>query len=155
MKKDFLPIHILDTTSFASLSLRGDNNSTFQQYLNKYADFTHYHMPKGNMDLGDYSQLMDQLSQYETVVIGLHGMNNSASKRFGLKSEDLLFLQNLSEQSNVVLTVFGNAYSLKYLQSFQYILMMYEDNEITQKTGSSNAFWCKTNQGKITCFSCS
>ncbi|WP_375580940.1 glycoside hydrolase family 3 N-terminal domain-containing protein [Marivirga tractuosa] len=148
-EKNFLPIHILDTTNFASISLRGNKNSTFQQYLDKYADFTHYHLPKGSMDLGDYSQLMTQLSQYETVVVGLHGMNNSASKRFGLKSEDLLFLQNLSEQANVVLTVFGNAYSLKYLQSFQQILMMYEDNEITQKLAPQMLFGAKSTKGKL------
>ena len=148
-EKGFLPIHILDTTNFASLSLRGNKNSTFQQYLNKYADFTHYHLPKENMDLGDYSQLMTQLSQYETVVVGIHSMNNSASKRFGLKSEDLLFLQNLSEQANVVLTVFGNAYSLKYLQSFQHVLMMYEDNEITQKLAPQMIFGAKPTKGKL------
>lgn len=139
----------MDTTNFASLSLRGNNNSIFQQYLSKYADFTHYHLPKDNMDLGEYSQLMNQLSQYETVVVGLHDMNNSASKRFGLKSEDLLFLQNLSEQSNVVLTVFGNAYSLKYLQSFQHVLMMYEDNEITQKLAPQMIFGAKPTKGKL------
>ncbi|MGM0582615.1 MAG: glycoside hydrolase family 3 N-terminal domain-containing protein [Bacteroidota bacterium] len=148
-ENNLLPIHILDTTNFASLSLRGNKNSTFQQYLNKYADFTHYHLPKENMDLGDYSKLMNQLSQYETVVVGLHGMNNSSAKRFGLKSEDLLFLQNLSEQANVVLTVFGNAYSLKYLQSFQHVLMMYEDNEITQKLAPQMIFGAKSTKGKL------
>jgi len=148
-EKNFLPIHILDTTNFASLSLRGPKNSTFQKYLDKYADFTHYNLSIENMDLGDYSQLMNQLSQYETVVVGLHGMNNSASKRFGLKSEDLLFLQNLSEQSNVVLTVFGNAYSLKYLQSFQHLLMMYEDNDITQKLAPQMLFGAKPIKGKL------
>jgi len=148
-KDDFLPIHILDTTNFASLSLRGAENSTFQQYLDKYADFTHYNLSTENKDLGDYSQLMNQLTQYETVVVGLHGMNNSASKRFGLRSEDLLFLQNLSEQSNVVLTIFGNAYSLKYLQDFEHILMMYEDNEITQKLAPQMLFGAKPIKGKL------
>lgn len=148
-EKNFLPIHILDTTTFASLSLRAKKNTTFQQYLDKYADFTHYHLEKENMDLGDYSQLMDQLSQYETVVVGLHGMNNNASKRFGLKSEDILFLQNLSEQTNVVLTVFGNAYSLKYLHSFPHLLLMYEDNEITQKLAPQMLFGAKPIKGKL------
>lgn len=148
-EKNFLPIHILDTTNFASLSLRGDKNSVFQQFLNKYAEFTHYNLAKDNLDLGDYSQLMDQLSQYETVVVGLHGMNNTASKRFGLKSEDMLFLQNLSEQTNVVLTVFGNAYSLKYLHSFPHVLMMYEDNNITQKLAPQMLFGAKPVKGKL------
>lgn len=146
---NFLPIHILDTTNFASLSLRGDKNSAFQHYLDQYADFTHYDLPKGNSDLGDYTQLMTQLSSYETVVVGLHGMNNSASKRFGLESEDLLFLRNLSEKANVVLTVFGNAYSLKYLQSFPQILLMYEDNEITQKLAPQMLFGAKATRGKL------
>ncbi|WKV10463.1 glycoside hydrolase family 3 N-terminal domain-containing protein [Marivirga harenae] len=148
-EKKFLPIHILDTTNFASISLRGSKNSIFQQYLSKYADFTHYNLSKDNMDLGDYSRLMDQLSQYETVVVGIHDMNNSSSKRFGLKSEDLLFLQNLSEKANVVLAVFGNAYSLKYLQSFQHVLLMYEDNDITQKLAPQMLFGAKAIKGKL------
>ncbi|WNB17401.1 glycoside hydrolase family 3 N-terminal domain-containing protein [Marivirga arenosa] len=148
-KKNFIPIHILDTTTFASLSLRGEKNSTFQKFLNKYADFTHYDLPKGNYDLGDYTRLMDQLSQYETVVVGLHNMNNSPSKRFGLKSEDLLFLQNLSEKSNVIITVFGNAYSLKYLQNFEQVLLMYEDNDYTQKLAPQMLFGAKAIKGKL------
>jgi CubicO group peptidase (beta-lactamase class C family) len=148
-KNNFIPIHILDTTNFASLSMRGDKNSVFQQYLNKYAEFTHYNLPKESVDLGDYTQLMNQLKNYETIVVGIHAMNNSASKRFGLKEEDLLFLQNLSEEANVVLTVFGNPYSLKYLQSFEHVLMMYEDNDITQQLAPQMLFGAKPIRGKI------
>ncbi len=148
-KNNFVPISILDTTNFASLSLRGDKNSVFQQYLNKYAPFTHYQLAKNEDNPAIYTRLMSQLSQYETVVIGLHDMGNYASRRFGLKEDDLLFLQKLSEETNVVLTVFGNAYSLSYLPNFDHILLMYEDTPETQQLAPQILFGAKAAKGKL------
>lgn len=148
-KNNFVPIHILDTTSFASLSFKGGKNSLFQKTLSKYADFNHYHLEGKTNDLEEMTQLMSQLKQYETVVVGVHHLTNSPSKRFGLSAEDILFLNNLAVETNVVLVVFGNAYSLKYLQDFEHILLMYEDNEHTQKIAPQIIFGAKLATGKL------
>ncbi len=148
-KNNFLPIHMLDTTNFASLSLRGDKNSIFQQYLSKYALFNHYQLGKKEDEPARMTKLMNQLSQYETVVVGLHDMGNYASKRFGLRDDDLLFLQKLAEETNVVLSVFGNAYSLSYLSNFDHILLMYEDTPETQKLAPQIIFGAKPAKGKL------
>lgn len=146
---DLLPFKVLDTTSFASLNLRGAKNSTFQRYLNKYASFNHYELAESTDDPQVYSQLINQLKAYETVVVGIHDMNNTPSRRFGLKQEDILFLQTLAEHTKVVLTVFGNAYSLSYLSNFNNIVLMYEDNEYTQKIAPQILFGAKASKGKI------
>lgn len=148
-KNNLVPIKILDTTNFASLSLRGRKNSRFQQYLSKYATFQHFHLAENADNPAIYTRLMDQLRSYETVVVGIHDLNNSPSRKFGLKNEDILFLKNLSENSNVILTVFGNAYSLKYLKDFEHLLLMYEDNQITQKLAPQIIFGAKAASGKL------
>ncbi|GAA5025648.1 beta-N-acetylglucosaminidase [Marivirga lumbricoides] len=148
-KNNFVPIKIIDTTNFASLSLRGELNSTFQQYLSKYAPFTHYNLGKNEKDPAIFTRLMDQLSQYETVVVGIHDMGNYASRRFGLREDDILFLQKLAEETNVVLSVFGNAYSLSYLSDFEHILLMYEDTPETQKIAPQILFGALPAKGKL------
>ncbi|GAB3331008.1 glycoside hydrolase family 3 N-terminal domain-containing protein [Marivirga atlantica] len=148
-KNNFVPIRILDTTNFASLSLRGKKNSDFQKYLSKYARFQHYQLAEDEDNPAIYTQLMNQLRSYETVVVGLHDLNNSPGSKFGINQEDILFLQNLAEQTNVVLTVFGNAYSLKYLTNFDHILLMYEDNEYTHKIAPQIIFGAKAAKGKL------
>ncbi|MBK6266633.1 serine hydrolase [Marivirga sp. S37H4] len=148
-KNNFVPIHLLDTTNFASLSLRGEENSLFQQYLSKYAPFSHYQLNKKEDDPAVLTRLMNQLSKYETVVVGIHDMANYASKRFGLRDDDLLFLQKLAEETNVVLSVFGNAYSLSYISNFDHILLMYEDTPETQQLAPQILFGAKPAKGKL------
>ena len=83
------------------------------------------------------------------MVVGIHDLNNSPSKRFGLQQEDILFLQTLAEHSQVIITVFGNAYSLNYLSNFKHILLMYEDNEFTQKIAPQILFGAKIASGRL------
>jgi beta-glucosidase-like glycosyl hydrolase/CubicO group peptidase (beta-lactamase class C family) len=148
-KNKLIPFNVLDTTNFASLNLRGSKNSTFEKYLSKYASFNKYHLAEKENDPQVYTRLINQLKSYKTVVVGLHDMSNSPSKRFGLNKEDLLFLQTLSEHTEVILTVFGNAYSLSYLSNFNHILLMYEDNEYTQKLAPQLLFGAKAAKGKL------
>ena len=41
-ENDFVPVRVLDTNSFASISIGAPKNNTFQKYLSKYTKFTHY-----------------------------------------------------------------------------------------------------------------
>lgn len=135
-----IPLQVLDTNNFASLSLREEKGNTFQQYLGKYASFTHYNIPEKGADADVYSDLLDELSHYKTVVVGIHHMSNYASRNFGVYQEDLLFLQSLAKRTHVILVVFGNAYSLKYFKNFDEVLCAYEDNEYTRKVAPQVLF---------------
>jgi len=126
-KNDLLPITLIDTTSFASLSL-SDKAPLFHKSLSSYAQFDSF----SNVGGRSYQELKDQLQKYEVVVIGVFGMNNYPSKNFGLKTEDIKFINELSKHTKVILSIFGNPYSLSQFSGIDHLICAYENNSYTQ-----------------------
>lgn len=137
-KGNFLPIKNLDLQSFASISL-GEDAKIFQKHLAKYAPFEHFHMNKG-ADAGSLQILEEQLSNFNTVVVGIFGVTNSPSRAFGIQASDMAFIKNLSKTKNVVTILFGNAYAAKQMQDFPHHLIAFENNDFTQKLAAEIIF---------------
>jgi beta-N-acetylhexosaminidase len=131
--KDFLPIKIVDTTSFASVSIGIEKGNTFQMNLNHYASFDHYAVANKNAADTAYDHLLDKLKGYEVVVVGLHNTSAFNSVNFGISDASKRFIEKLSSKTKVILSVFGNPYSLKYFTYSKNLICAYEDNETTQK----------------------
>jgi beta-glucosidase-like glycosyl hydrolase/CubicO group peptidase (beta-lactamase class C family) len=121
-KDNLLPVSVLDTASFCSLTLGTEENLVFQSTLDFYAPFNHY-----NYSTTDESRLKELLPRYDYTVVAIRGMNNSRSKQYGLKSKDLEFLRSISNQTNLVLVVYGNPYSLKYFEDFETVIVTHHD----------------------------
>lgn len=126
-ENELLPFHILDTTAFASLSLN-ELAPTFHQTLGEYANFEAFN----NLTKIPTELLIDQLKNYEVVVIGVFGMNNSPEKSYGVKKEDIKLIEAIGKHSKVVINVFGNPYSLSEFEEFDHVLCAYENNAYTQ-----------------------
>jgi CubicO group peptidase (beta-lactamase class C family)/beta-glucosidase-like glycosyl hydrolase len=126
-ENNLLPFHLIDTTSYASLSLN-DRAPLFHRNLGKYANFNAFN----NLGNKNSEVLISKLKNFEVVVIGVFGTNNSPSKQFGVKSEDIDLITKLSKYTKVVVTVFGNPYSLSQFDKFEHVVCAYENNEITQ-----------------------
>ncbi len=117
-KNNFIPIKVLDTTNFASLSLRGEKNSVFQQYLSKYAKFRHYDLPENADDPAIYTQLMSQLRSYETIIVGVHDLNNSPSTQIWAKTGGHTISAKLSGTINCSTYCFWQRLQLKVFKQF-------------------------------------
>lgn len=148
-EKKYLPIRMIDTTSFASLSLRAENYTSFQKSLGKYAQFQHFALPKNADGPEEYTELLGKLSRFETVVVGIHNMNNTPNKQFGINRDDLFFLKQLAERTTVVINVFGNAYALKYFEDFEQVICLYEDNAHTRAIAPQVIFGAIPANGKL------
>ena len=134
-KNQLLPFQIIDTTSFASLSLN-DSAPIFHQTLGSYTKFSAFN----NLEHKDSKILIDQLKDYELVVIGVFGMNNSPQKNYGLRKEDLQLIETLNQHTQVVVVVFGNPYSLSEFEYLNQVICAYENNNFTQSLVSQALF---------------
>jgi beta-glucosidase-like glycosyl hydrolase/CubicO group peptidase (beta-lactamase class C family) len=134
-----VPFGRLDTLSFASLSIGADAQTAFQKRLAAYAKMSHYQADK---DLSEAQQngLLAQLSKHKVVIVGLHDMNSSASKNYGISTSSIQFLKKLNAQTRVVLNVFGSPYSLKYFDDFECVLMAYEGEALVQDLSAQALF---------------
>ena len=132
-ENESIPVKVLDNNHFASLTIGSKGINTFQKILGKYASFSHFTVPKDQKSKAQYDQLLAKLENFNQVIVGVHGMNNSRSRKYGLATSDIEFLNSLQERTKVIVVVFGNPYSLEYLQEIDHLVCAYEDLVITQE----------------------
>jgi len=132
-KDHYLPIHILDTLNFASVSINTPRQTLFQDVLDSYAPFIHFRVKDIDQNDEEYNELLDKLSNFGVVVAGIHDMSQYRSRSFGLRDKDLKFLHELNKRTKVVLVVFGNPYSLENFEDFDNIICTYEDTPETER----------------------
>ena len=126
-----IPIRILDTTTFASVTIGTPaKGSNFQKSLDHYASFTHYTLSK-NANEAETTDLLEKLKKYGIVVIGLEGISSFNIKDYGIPLATIDFIERLQIRTNTVLCVFGNAYCLKFFNHSSNVICAYEDNEVT------------------------
>lgn len=144
-----IPIRTLDTARFAALSIGEDQRTTFQHVLSKYAPVTHFNLgPKDNREARQ-NELLNQLKDFEYVIVGVHGLKSYPSNNFGVNLTDVRFLERLQEKTNVIVTVFGNPYSLKYFENIKSLICAYEDDEMARMIAPQIIFGALPSRGKL------
>ena len=85
---------------------------------------------------GNDSNLLNKLSSYKKVVIGIHNFGRFAANNFGFTKTNLDLLQTLEQKGNCISFLFGNAYALKNMCSVANMVVCYEDDDIVQGTAA-------------------
>lgn len=148
-----LPFKEWNYNRVASLSIGNTGTSQFQQHISNFAEVDIFNQAQeGNAK--DFNALMDTLSKYSLVIIDLHGMVRAASRNYNVTDETRRFIENLSGRTKVVLNVFGNPYSLKNFEFLPWVVLAYEDNEITNMVAANALFGAEKFSGKLPVTSC-
>ena len=147
-ENNLIPLQNLANTKIASLSIGASRETAFQKSLTKYGKINHYQVSK-NIEPNKFLTLINKLGKQDLVIIGLHDMNSNASKNYGISKKTRTFLKSLSEQTKVIVTVFGNPYSLKYFDDLDYVLAAYEEDEMTQDLAAQALFGVNAIKGRL------
>ncbi len=129
----FLPIHKTEEYTFASLAVGLEKDNVLQRTLSKYADFTHFAVPRKEVSEFNYRALLDSLDEYKVVVVSVHELTNVRSKNFGLTQNTLDFITKLSNKTKVIVTVMGSPYALRNFTNAPYLICGYDDNYTTRR----------------------
>ncbi len=143
-----VPVQLVENQRFASLSLGASEPTAFQNQLGMYAPFDHFFSEK-NISPEAESRLLDTLKKYPTVFVSLHQTRSRAADDFGLTASMKSFLTKLNVQSRVVLTVFGNPYSLKYFDEIPTLLLGFTEDENAQGLAAQGLFGAIPLGGKL------
>ncbi|MCH8330546.1 MAG: serine hydrolase [Bacteroidetes bacterium] len=147
-KDSLIPFKMLDTLSFASLSIGSRVKTAFQNMLGKYTSFDHHQLSKKATSV-EFMAMIDKLSKKNLVVIGLHNMSRYNSKRYGVSELTKTFINRLSEKTKVVVVVFGNPYSIKYFEKTDWLVVGYEDDDLNQSLAAQLLFGGLRAQGRL------
>ena len=143
-----IPVRQTEGVKFASLALGTSERTRFQKTLEKYADFRHFNVGK-SPSASERKRLMSQLGGYDVVMVSLHDMSSFASKKFGITPEEISIINELEDSTKVVLSVFGNPYSLDRFPGTQHVLVAYDEDENTQDLAAQGLFGAFSIRGKL------
>jgi beta-N-acetylhexosaminidase len=147
-KKNLIPFKNLEYKSFAALSIGADIDNEFLNMCKNYAPVQTFAMKK-DASLNDFDFLEKSLESYNTVIVGIHDMTRNESKNFSISMQTRDFLGKLSQRANVIVVVFGNAYSLRNFDNLAPLLLAYEDNEYTRSCAAQALFGGIAIQGTL------
>lgn len=137
-----LPISRAVTDSTAYLAIGAYLDNTFHEGLKQRGLEKALSVPR-KPSLEKMRQVMSSLNSYKKVIIGVDGMNRNPKKNFGLTKEAILLIEQLSIRHDVVLTLFGNPYSLAKLsniKTLEALIIAYEGNQITRRKAAAAVF---------------
>jgi beta-glucosidase-like glycosyl hydrolase/CubicO group peptidase (beta-lactamase class C family) len=146
-KQQIVPLKHLDLENMASLTL-GKKGETFKNYLSKYAEFTHFTL-RPNSNQNNFSAMEKNLEEYSTIVVGVMGMTNNTRRDFGLKADEIAFINRLQKNHKVITVVFGNAYSVNSFKGMDHLIMAYEENDFTESLVPQVIFGGREGTGKL------
>lgn len=145
-----IPFTNLDTEKIASISIGNGYINNFQERLGFYDDVQNFTISK-NSDNNEFMNKLSSLSKFEKVIVSLHNMSNRPPY-YGVNSNTIQFIRQLSEKTKVVLVLFGNPYALNLLkepEKLNAVLVSYNDWEISRDFSAQLLFGGISSQGKL------
>ncbi len=149
-KSDLIPLQKLDTLKIAVVSIGTNKETAFQRMAANYMDVDFFNL-KEQATPAEISRLSTELKSYNLLICGIHGMNLSPSKQYGIDSSIGEFLQKNSSKKRIV-ALFGNPYALNLIpgiENTESLLVTYQGNTITQELAAQTIFGGVSSDGKL------
>ncbi len=143
-----IPIKQMNDRRFASLSLGGEKDNVFQNRLQSYSTVDAFHLGK-TISAEEKRKTLASLEDYDVVFVSIHDMSRFESKKFGLTQDQLHLIYDLNARTNIVLTLFGSPYALRYFSTLPTIMVAYEENDISMNIAAQGLFGVFSIKGKL------
>lgn len=147
-KRNLLPFQNLSQINLASLSMGATTTTPFQGRLNSFTKVTTLQCKK-DLSAKEQDQLIEKLKEKDAVIVSLHDMSSYASRKFGITAAQHSFIERLSKETQVVLVVFGNPYSLQHFDHINWLLQAYDEDKITQDAAAQALFGAIPVRGRL------
>lgn len=139
-ERDLIPLANLETKHIAYLQIGGGSENGFDKSLQKYAEVTPFYL-RSDFTPGERDQVLLKMKAYETVIVGMMGMNNKASENYGIRQQAIDLCKALPKtKSAVVLTLFGIPYALRFFNDPNAILVAYESDPDAEQAAAAALF---------------
>ncbi|MFC2176750.1 glycoside hydrolase family 3 N-terminal domain-containing protein, partial [Bacteroidota bacterium] len=142
INKNAVPIVRLDKGKMASLVIGDTLEGTFQATLSRYAPVDHYVLNDG-ASVADYVQMANQLAGYDHVVLSIGGLNARRSSNYGVTQPLLDLVDQLNEQSVLIVNLFANPYALARmpgLERVEALLLSYDQTPVSDRLAAQAIF---------------
>ena len=118
-----------------SIAIGAELDNNFQKTLLKFGDIQLF-SNESKSDDDWYTTLLNTLDTGKTIIVSLHKLSNSPSRRYGISPTTMGFLTSLQKQNKVILVVLGNPYAIKYFPDIQTVICGYEDDPLAEEAAA-------------------
>ncbi|MES2484865.1 MAG: glycoside hydrolase family 3 N-terminal domain-containing protein [Bacteroidota bacterium] len=142
--QETVPVMELENEKIAYVKMGDDDGTAYLEMLQKYADVT-------EVKEDTLAKLTQKLNDYTTVVVGFHKADG-AWKKHDFTSKELEWLDAVSKNKKVILTVFAKPYTLASIKNFSNIktvILAYQNNAIAQTVAAEVVFGAIGSKGKL------
>lgn len=133
-KNNLLPLRNLNKLNIACVSIGDTSQNAFFSRANDYAPVKCFNI-KPDADSALYIKTKALLAGFNTVLINVQSTSSQPTKNFGVSPHTVKMINELNDGSRkIVLSVFGNAYTLNRLPGGELtdgLIMAYEENAFT------------------------
>lgn len=143
-RDELLPFKDIQHLDLAAVAIGASAGNVFHKSLSQYKDVE---LIASGKELP--SSLVSKLKNKDAVIVSLHDMSQFASKGYGLTQSTKDFINKLQQETQVVLVVFGNPYSLKFFENVGCILMAYEADDEVEDLAAQALFGAFPMVGKL------
>ena len=148
-ERRLLPLKSLDQRRIAYVQVGGGSGNRFDHSLRKYADVSLFYLRKG-FTTGEKTKLFRDLKGFDTVIMGIFGMNQRASKNYGVGDNLRALMAELKQLPvRTVVSVFGNPYALQFFEDPDAVIQAYEDRPEAALAAAAAIFGGQPVLGKL------
>ncbi len=148
-----VPFFNLEAYHIASLALGTGKADAFSQTLGLYTSVDTFMINKDAITIPD-TTLSNRLLQYNTLIVSIQNTSQWPSKKYGITTGEIKFIQNLDFKGNLVLVIFGNPYLLnefnrEELDRFDAVVVAYDDEPVTKELAAQGIFGASELSGTL------
>ena len=147
-QEQLVPIATPETGKIVSLRIGSPKPTAFTTRLDDYGQITH--LTTGTEPTGtERQQILQRLDEADVVVVSLYSDGSRFIEKVPVSKEILTLLNSIDQKTKLVITVFGNPYSLAALDGFGTILEAYTRDEVAQDAAAQALFGANRITGRL------
>ena len=143
--RSVVPVRDLEGTRIAYVHFGDAGGDAFYEQLNRYARVD-------SVSAENLNELLDNLEQYDLVIVGYHQSNDSPWSGYKLNEKQEAWLYEIARKNRVILNIFSSPYTLldlKTTANFEAIQVAYQNSELAQQKAAQVLFGAIEAKGKL------
>ena len=148
-ENNIIPVKGLAKTRIASLALRTNKLTSYQKMLANYTQVDHFFWDPEDPNADN---VFNKLKSYDLIIAGFTNLDQRPYKNFGIDNNLKNALNILLKEKNVIITVFGNPFSLNNLPGIENskgLIITYQNSRIAQEQAAQLIFGALSASGTL------
>lgn len=146
--EDLAPVKDLERGRLHSLRIGQSEETVFTRRLDDYAQLTHL-SASATPTAAEKRRILNRIEEDDLVLVSLYSDGSRFIEKVPMSPELLSLLRGIDEKARLIVTVFGNPYSISALDAFGTVLVAYTVDEVAQDAAAQALFGANRITGRL------